>query len=105
MDDSVLVSCRHGGRFYKKQPHLLHILNMAMQDWIPERRHDLIKQYKIRGIVDEEDIAFNLNRDVTEEYYSRVCKLIQSDQGIDRLGSGIANLLVGQAQTAKIIQV
>ena len=34
-----------------------------------------------------------------------MCKLIQSDQGIDRLGSGIANLLVGQAQTAKIIQV
>ena len=37
--------------------------------------------------------------------FSRVCKLIQTDQGIDRLGECIANLLVGQAQTAKIIQV
>ena len=38
-------------------------------------------------------------------FFSRVCKLIQTDQGIDRLGECIANLLVGQAQTAKIIQV
>ena len=87
----------------------------------------MIKQYKIRGIENEDDIAFNLTKDVTDEYYSRyfflnfwnkyffpnefliffsrVCKLIQTDQGIDRLGECIANLLVGQAQTAKIIQV
>ena len=41
------------------------------QDWIPERRHELIKQYKIRGIENEDDIAFNLTKDVTDEYYSR----------------------------------
>ena len=83
----------------------LNYYKLLFQDWIPERRHELIKQYKIRGITKETEIAFNLTKDVTEEYYSRVCKLIQSDQGIDRLGEGIADLLVGQAQTAKIIQV
>ena len=67
------------------KPHLLHILNAAMQDWIPERRKDLIKQYRQdRSVDDDEDMAYQLEQTIKEEYFQRIVKLIYSDQGIDR---------------------
>ena len=86
------------------KPHLLHILNAAIQDWIPEQRQELLKEYRSRGITDEDETAFLLKKDIAQAYYERVCQMILNDKGIERLGSGVAQLLVNQAQTAKIIE-
>lgn len=87
------------------KPHLLHILNSAMKDWIPDKKKELLKQYRADGLNDE-DISIVLKKAITEEYFDRVCQLIYEDQGIERLGGkkeGIVELLVNQARTAKII--
>jgi hypothetical protein len=87
------------------KPHLLHILNTAILDWIPERRKELMKQCRQQGITDDEEMSYELEQTIKEEYFERIIKLIYSDQGIDRIGGkdGLAELLVSQAMTAKII--
>ena len=76
-----------------------------MQDWIPERRQELIKLYKSQGKEDEDEISFLLKQDITNEYYERVCQLILSDQGISRITGeeSLALLLIDQARTAQIV--
>ena len=89
------------------QPHLLHILNSAMQDWIPSRTNELMKQFREQGIEEEDELQFNLERTINNEYFDKVTKLINSDVSIERVtggqGNGMAELLINQAQTAKII--
>ena len=86
------------------KPHLLHILNSAMQDWIPDRRQELIKQYRASGqFQSEEQIAYQLSLDITEEYYDKVCDMILNDPGLGRIEERLSDLLVFQALTGKII--
>ena len=64
-----------------------------------------MKQYRQQGITDDEEMSYELEQAIKEEYFERIVKLIYSDQGIDRIGGkdGLADLLVSQAMTAKII--
>ena len=63
------------------KPHLLHILNCAMLGWMPDRRKELLKKYKAEGIQDADEIAYNMNKAMTGEYYDKVCDWIMIDQG------------------------
>ena len=92
------------------QPHLLHILNSAMQDWIPSRTNELMKQFREEGISDETELQFRLERTINNEYFERVIKLIADSASIARVTGhegmpheGVNHLLISQAQTAKII--
>jgi hypothetical protein len=64
-----------------------------------------MKQCRQQGITDDEEMSYELEQTIKEEYFERIIKLIYSDQGIDRIGGkdGLAELLVSQAMTAKII--
>ena len=92
------------------QPHLLHILNSAMQDWIPGRTNVLVKEFREEGITDPDELQFRLERTINNEYFDKVTELIDNSMSIARVtghegmkDKGVNQLLINQAKTAKII--
>lgn len=85
------------------KPYLLHILNTAMQGWIPEMRRQLISDLRATKSLSENDILEQTKAAITQEYLDKVCKLIYADSGISKLGPSIADLLVCQVRTAMVV--